>query len=324
MSHEMISGVASSRFSDQLEGGPIYFSLACSHPCHLTNFHQIVVMATCNDDLLAIGPFMKEVGASYQMNWSGIPHATHRSSPTNRCFATFRNCELFKPRDWLTANIHTLLHTAPILHVPVSSVLFRPPRTFTAESEGDASFYFANSVILPCLHIINKMFDKVEIRIQCEKEKKVTFDELNVQPGANQVEETKVYVDFHFSARHNVPEGDDENEWETFLLFKAKKPGSIKPKEWDPAKTGGELEGNAFLIAQQGRRYLSAFEATEIIFGDGVQMSGIVIPDGLHLGNMRTDDIIHGAGVFIEGEENNFLETFLSVMLRQLYFRGYV
>jgi hypothetical protein len=61
--------------------------------------------------------------------------------------------------------------------------------------------------------------------------------------------------------------------------------------------------GNAVLIAQQGRKYSTTFGVNEIIFGDGVNMTGIILPDRVRLQDMRTDAIVHGAGVFVEGEE---------------------
>jgi hypothetical protein len=113
-------------------------------------------------------------------------------------------------------------------------------------------FYFA--VILPCLEILDKLYNQLEIRVECEKERKLPLDFDGDEAGESDestdgendngdedagedkedATEASVFIDYHFSARFKVPDGEEKHEWEPVLIFEAKKPGTIWPNEWDP------------------------------------------------------------------------------------------
>jgi hypothetical protein len=149
------------------------------------------------------------------------------------------------------------------LHKPISPVLSCP---FTATSEGDTIYYFAHAVILPCLSVLDKFFPGLELKVEREKEDKAKI------PSEDKNEDSKAFLDFHFSARFKMPPEETQNPWEPVIIYEAKKPGGIWPKDWDAERNQGKLIRNAEKIAQQGRKYLTAFKIGTVVYGDGVRL----------------------------------------------------
>jgi hypothetical protein len=275
-------------------------------------------MATCEEHLLSLQAFLDEVGDKYEMLWSGKYHCTHRSSKRNTSFGEFQNCQAFDPRTFLKDHIPNLPSTS-VLHYPISPIF---STAFTATTEGDMAFYFSN-VILPCLEILDKLYNPLEIRVECEKERKLPVDLGGDEAGETDAStdgendnddedatEASAFIDYHFSARFKVPDGEEKHDWEAILIFEAKKPGTIWRPEWDPAATGGKLKGNATKMAKQGRKYMLAFEIGQIVYGDGTGMCGIQLPAENMLMEKTPDEIIDGALVFCIPEPQHQVETF--------------
>jgi hypothetical protein len=280
-------------------------------------------MATCEEPLLSLQAFLDEVGDKYEMLWSGKYHCTHRSSKRNTSFGEFQNCQAFDPRTFLKDHIPNLPSTS-VLHYPISPIF---STAFTATTKGGMGFYFA--VILPCVEILDKLYNPLEIRVECEKERKLRIDlggdeagesdestdgendnDDDVDDDKEDATEASAFIDYHFSARFKVPDGLEKHEWEPVLIFEAKKPGTIWPNEWGPETTGGNLVGNAFKMAEQGRKYMHAFGVGQVVYGDGTAMCGIHLSTKNMLMEKTPDESIHGALVFCIPEPQHQVETF--------------
>jgi len=134
----------------------------------------------------------------------------------------------------------------------------------------------------------------------------------------------KALADFHFSVRSHGEESQNEAQWDRLFVLEAKKPGSLWPNEWDPTLThGSRLGKNATLMSQQGRKYLTRFGVTDIIYTDGVRIAGIQLKNEDVLQTRWTGNVIRGAKVFCKEISDYFFPTFLSVLLSHLFRLGY-
>ena len=119
----------------------------------------------------------------------------------------------------------------------------------------DGIYYTHFSLIDPLLTVLHNVFPHLEFKIECES---THFTEIESQ---ELFITAKSRLDILIWARWlPLP-------WKPTLLYEAKQPGTIDPSEWDAAlgpRCG--LKGNAELLGEQGRKYLSAINHHSVIF----------------------------------------------------------
>lgn len=170
-------------------------------------------------------------------------------------------------------------------------------------SEADGLFNYCNAAIIPALHIVERWYPDVEIKVEREREEQATIQQQHIQP-----EQVQARADFYFMVRLR---GEDETGWARLFVLEAKSPGSLWPREWDPATDLHQgLGANATLMAKQGRKCLTGFGVVDILYADGARIAGIHLENEGALDVVWTGEAIRGAAVFLEERPEFFFTTF--------------
>jgi hypothetical protein len=147
---------------------------------------------------------------------------------------------------------------------------------------------------------------------------------------ANQLEEARGRLNVMITAYEKAK--DDPTY--PILLFEAKAPRTILPQEWATAyKTNlndsesdsemeeiPSLQGNAFHISKQLRKYLSGFYSRRIVCGDGKILVGVRLTHQALQKWVTGEDLT--ANMFIESKPKRFIQASFCVAVEGLLEHG--